>query len=267
MLLTRVLSALVFAPALFWVVYQGGVLMQGMCLGVGLLMLWEYQRMTASITDPWMRVVGYGLGAFLIASLFGYVPGALIKGGMPLGLMLLWLLALARPEPIADSVRRVGVLWVGVFYCCGLFPYLGMIRDGNNGLWLSLVALFSTWGGDTCAYFAGKAFGKHRLYPRISPKKTVEGAVGGLLGGVAVAFILSSLLPGSEVPVQHVGALGLLAAAFGMVGDLTASLLKRSTDTKDSSHLIPGHGGFLDRFDGVMFAAPAVFLYAEVFFR
>ena len=266
MLVTRVLSALVFAPALFWVVYLGGVPLQVTCAGVGMLMLWEYQRMTASLSEGLMRAAGYGLGALLMAALFGYVEGGVAKGLMPLGLMVLWFLALARPEPIENSVQKLGIVWVGVFYCCGLFPFLAVIRDGPNGLWLSLVALFATWGGDTCAYFTGRALGKRRLYPIISPKKTVEGAVGGLLGGVAVAFILQAVL-GTTVPPYHVGLLGFLAAAFGMVGDLSASLLKRSTGTKDSSHLIPGHGGFLDRFDGVMFACPVVFLYTELFFR
>ncbi len=267
MLATRIVSALVFAPALFWVVWKGGVYLEGACAVIALLMLWEYLRMTAPSTERWLRGLGYGLGLVLVAALYGWFPGAGSKALLPMGAMLLWIVALGRPVPIEDSVKRVALVGFGVVYCCSLLPFLGLLRSmGHHGLGLSVLALFATWGADTCAYFAGRALGKHPLYPIISPKKTIEGAVGGVAGAVAVAFLVSEIeVLGLSVPAHHLVGMGVCAALLGMVGDLAASMLKRSTGTKDSSALIPGHGGLLDRFDGVMFSAPALYTYATLF--
>jgi phosphatidate cytidylyltransferase len=105
--------------------------------------------------------------------------------------------------------------------------------------------------------------GKKKLAPVISPKKTIEGAVGGVVAAIAMAFILRHFFMPELAPI-HTLAVGSIAAVAGIVGDLCESLLKRSTGIKDSSNLIPGHGGVLDRFDGVMFAAPAIFLYVSL---
>ena len=156
-----------------------------------------------------------------------------------------------------------------VVYCCGLLPFLANLRMFPvHGLTLSLLALFCTWGGDTSAYFVGRMLGKHKLYPIISPKKTVEGAAGGILGGIAMAFLVQLILSyfvEVQLPYVHLAQMGAIAAIAGIHGDLSASMLNRSTDTKDSSALIPGHGGILDRFDGVMFAAPSIYHYAIFF--
>jgi phosphatidate cytidylyltransferase len=113
---------------------------------------------------------------------------------------------------------------------------------------------------DTLAFFAGRAFGRRRLAPALSPGKTVEGALGGLVGGVAGAFGIRALgLP--LLPPWHALGLGLLVAAFGIVGDLDESLLKRWAGVKDSGTLFPGHGGMLDRLDALLFGAPVLYYY------
>ena len=131
------------------------------------------------------------------------------------------------------------------------------------GLGLSLGAIFCTWAADTGAYFAGRAFGRHKLYPKISPGKTVEGAIGGLASAVGAAFLIRFLF---DVPMEaaYTAGMGAVAGVAGVIGDLSESLLKRSVGAKDSSRLIPGHGGVLDRFDGVMFAAPALYAYVVI---
>jgi phosphatidate cytidylyltransferase len=105
---------------------------------------------------------------------------------------------------------------------------------------------------------------KRKLYPKVSPGKTLEGGIGGLVSAVAMAFFIREVW---QVPIQwqHAATLGVLGGLFGTLGDLCESLLKRSVGAKDSSHIIPGHGGVLDRFDGVMFAVPAFYIYITLF--
>jgi len=192
----------------------------------------------------------------------GYLPW-LQNALLPLTVIALLLTVLGRPEPIEKTFTYAAFLALGIGYCAVLIVYLARLREAPDGKALALAALFCTWGADTGAYFAGRFFGRHKLAPRISPKKTIEGAIGGMASAVAVAFLVRWLF---SVPLaaQHVVAIGLLAGSFGMVGDLCASMLKRSVGAKDSSNLIPGHGGVLDRFDGVMFAAPVIFAYVDI---
>jgi phosphatidate cytidylyltransferase len=155
-------------------------------------------------------------------------------------------------------------MFLGVGYCCGLIPYLSLLRNLGGGLGLAFGSLFCTWASDTGAYFAGRAFGKHKLYPKISPSKTIEGLIGGLVAAVAVAIAVRHVFSVGISLVDAV-AIGSIAAIFGTAGDLCESMLKRSVGAKDSSTLIPGHGGVLDRFDAVMFVAPAIYLYVLLF--
>jgi phosphatidate cytidylyltransferase len=130
---------------------------------------------------------------------------------------------------------------------------------GRNWLFF---ALFTTFGSDSAAYFIGRALGRHRLAPRISPHKSWEGAAGGILGAMAVSllFTLSTPLHISLGIGQGI-VLALLVSVFGQIGDLAESLLKRNAGVKESSTVIPGHGGFLDRMDSVVFAGVVVYLY------
>ncbi|HET6345263.1 MAG TPA: phosphatidate cytidylyltransferase, partial [Myxococcota bacterium] len=185
----------------------------------------------------------------------------------PAGALLLLTAVLFQPEPMATSIQRAALVALGVVYCAALIPYLAVLRgrpDDSHGLGLCLMALFCTWASDTGAYFAGRTLGRRKLYPKISPSKTVEGGVGGLLTAVAMAFAIRGALHLDLSPL-HTGLLGAVSAAFGAVGDLCESMLKRSVGAKDSSKLIPGHGGVLDRFDGVMFAVPAFYIYIALF--
>jgi phosphatidate cytidylyltransferase len=132
-------------------------------------------------------------------------------------------------------------------------------RDFGPG-WLT-VTIAIAFLSDTCAYFAGRAFGKHPLYPEVSPKKTVEGAVGGLLGGVlaTLGFGCAWLVP--DLEIVHAVALGVIGSLFGQIGDLVESMLKRNYGVKDSGSVLPGHGGMLDRVDALIFVGPVVYFY------
>jgi len=153
----------------------------------------------------------------------------------------------------------------GVLYIGWLLSYLVSLRgleDGRNWIFL---ALFTTFASDTAAFFIGRALGRHPLAPNISPGKTWEGAVGGVLGAVLVSLFFVLPTPLSLNPYLNWGQailLGLLVSVFGQIGDLTESLLKRNVGVKDSGTLIPGHGGVLDRVDSIVFAGVVVYYFA-----
>ncbi len=129
--------------------------------------------------------------------------------------------------------------------------------------YLLLLAFFVIqWANDTGAYISGKAFGKHKLFERISPNKTWEGAIGGMVFAVIAGFIFAYT---TESNILHWVIISLLIVVFGTLGDLTESQIKRSVGVKDSGNILPGHGGILDRFDGVLFSAPFVLTYLHLF--
>ena len=144
-----------------------------------------------------------------------------------------------------------------------LFMQIPFMIDGTYKFSLPLGVLLFLWAGDTGAYFVGKSFGKTKLFERISPKKTWEGAFGGLLFVLAMAYGVSHLFNHLEI-IQWL-TIGVITFVFGAFGDLVESLFKRNIGIKDSGRLIPGHGGFLDRFDGLLLAAPMVYIYLKLF--
>ena len=147
------------------------------------------------------------------------------------------------------------LLFGGIFIMLPLF-YIYRLKELHNGL--PLIFLFARWASDTGAYFTGKAFGRTPLVPRISPKKTVEGLFGAVLGSMVIIFVSRRLI---GVTVQESLAIGCIIGLLGQLGDILESLGKRLSDTKDSSSLIPGHGGILDRIDSFIFTAPLLCYY------
>ncbi|MFC1965384.1 phosphatidate cytidylyltransferase [Chloroflexota bacterium] len=172
---------------------------------------------------------------------------------------LIWLLTRVQKEH-----TFTGWSWTmaGILYAGWLLSYLVALRGLDDGKNWVFFALFTTYASDTAAFFIGITLGRHRLAPRISPSKTWEGTVGGVFGAIAVSLLFTLptpfLLPFNW---QQAIILGLLVSIFGQLGDLVESLLKRSMGVKDSSKLIPGHGGFLDRMDSVVFAGVVVYYY------
>ena len=149
-----------------------------------------------------------------------------------------------------------------LIYLVGFVPLMCEIRLQENGLaWLFFMCLI-TWAGDTGAYFAGRSFGRRKLFERVSPNKTLEGAFGGALLSILVALTYAYYtLP--EIPLFHAGLLGLILNFLGVSGDLFESLLKREANVKDSGWILPGHGGVLDRMDSMLIIAPALWIYMQ----
>ncbi len=168
-----------------------------------------------------------------------------------------------------DTVRTEEVM--AGFVGGAILPYLLLslwrIFKMESGAFLVLLPLIAAWGSDTCALFAGMAFGKHKLAPVVSPKKTVEGAIGGVIGVtlimLGIAFLLNRY-PRMSISYTGAAIMGAVGAAIGQLGDLSFSVIKRQCKIKDYSHIFPGHGGVLDRFDSVIFVAPVIELVLSI---
>jgi phosphatidate cytidylyltransferase len=171
--------------------------------------------------------------------------------------------ALASPRSPYLAWADLGLTLAGAVYTGGLLgyaPLLAALPDGNGTSWL-LMVLLGTAACDTGAYFVGSMLGKHKLIPHISPAKTWEGLVGGTLGAIIAAIALSGLL---RLDLTQAIFLGLLVCAAAVAGDLCESLLKRAAGVKDSGHVIPGHGGLLDRLDSILFVVLAAYWFTQV---
>jgi phosphatidate cytidylyltransferase len=174
------------------------------------------------------------------------------------------LTSLIKVDPTSGASARAAWSVAGPAYMGGLFGTITLLfRQPHGGEWVLLAMLFAFWS-DTAGYFVGKAYGKHRLYYAVSPNKTIEGAIGGLLGALVGGLIAHFWF----LPQLSLGAVFILApvgAAAGQLGDLCESLIKRSTGVKDSGKLLPGHGGLLDRVDALLFSSAVVYLYTFFF--
>ena len=164
-------------------------------------------------------------------------------------------------KPLEDSLPSSAVAVLATTYVGMLGGSLIRLRnDFPDGWKLVFFLLLVVWLGDSGAYYVGKKFGKHKLSPRISPKKTVEGLAGGMAASLITAVVIHFTFF-RNFPLLHAVIAGVLLSFAGVVGDLAESMWKRSADVKDSGRLLPGHGGFLDRFDSILFTAPILYCY------
>lgn len=171
--------------------------------------------------------------------------------------LVAFLLKMFSENPNERVFESVSESVLSAMFVPFLFSFLFLVRD-IDPKWL-LFLFFIVWASDTFAYFSGMAFGKRKLIPKVSPGKTVEGLIGGVLGALIVAFIMNFFMFKISEILLFILAADIIAA--GIIGDLVESMLKRSAGVKDSGTLIPGHGGILDRFDSVLFAAPVLYFY------
>lgn len=180
--------------------------------------------------------------------------------------LLFALLFLFRISNIADAAREVSYAALGFIYIPFLLMHLVQLRQTPYGVQWLLVIMLIVMTNDSAAYYTGSAFGKTRLYPLVSPKKSVEGALGGLAGSIC-GTLLARFTFFPQLTLVDAFATALVIGALGQTGDLFESLLKRSFGVKDSGTIFPGHGGVLDRLDSILFAAPATYYYTIYFFK
>jgi phosphatidate cytidylyltransferase len=254
----RALSTVVLLPLFIWIVLEGAPLaFDLMIVAVGILASWEFSRMFQRAGVPVFRDAGVVLGALLTASFLAPERIALVATA---SVMAVLALSLARPEPGPARWQAVAVTLLGLAWINALLGHTILLRALPEGLHWVLLLVWVTWIGETAAYTVGSLVGRHKLAPGISPGKTVEGALAQLVGSPLAALAAQGwLFPG--LSTRDALLVGLLLGVVGQLGDLAESALKRSVGTKDAGQLIPGHGGMLDRVDGLLFNAPALFYY------
>jgi phosphatidate cytidylyltransferase len=259
----RVVTALVLLPLAIAVTWVGGVPFALLAAAAAAIMAGELIRMFGRYGLAG-GVGAVAAGAFPLLTLLAG-PGEVLPAWTWLALagatILLLVLFLFRPDPPQEAMRGVAVVVLSWLYCGLLLAPAVSLRLEHGFGWVVLTFLV-TWGNDTFAYFAGHLFGRHKLFARVSPKKTWEGFLGGILGSLVGGAVTWALLLRGDATLRLVLLVGAGAAVLGPLGDLAESLVKRGAGVKDSSQIIPGHGGLLDRVDALLFVAPWVYLCA-----
>ncbi len=274
-LIVRIAVAAVAIPAILWICYQGGDWLFGMVMLFAALAITEFLAAEGHSFSSFYYWLGLAAVVLLVLSRFEGVSTwfwlqYLFSGTN--GILLFFLVsamifAVGKRAPSELFQTHGRLLW-GVLYVGILYPYvflLGspMMTSGSlaipGGDWL--LFLFGVlWVGDTAAMGFGKWLGRHKLAPTVSPNKTVEGFIGGIVGALAVG-VLMLFWKFQQMEWYHVFGLAVGCSIFGQLGDLVESMWKRSVGIKDSSSIIPGHGGVLDRFDSLLFAVPFMYFY------
>lgn len=251
----RVLTASILIPSVLYVIFLGPAWLFTLvvCL-MAFACFEEFVGVTAAQGVRFSKYAGHAMGLAFILT-----PGA---DWRMLVVFAMFALALAmREDDLKDSLPHSSALILGVLYIYGAWRCAPLLRDANP--WWLFFAVGLNWVGDTAAFVCGRSFGKHKLAPVVSPKKTWEGA----LGSLVLCMIFGALLLARSPMQVALGPALLLSAATciaGQIGDLAESALKRGAGVKDSGHSLPGHGGWLDRLDSTLFTLPTVALLLSV---
>lgn len=270
MLLPRIITAVIGVPLILAAIHFGGLVYMAFVAGVILLCLYEYGLVLRAGKKP-VHILSLMLFGLLMAAVAilgrAQIPSLELPDNLyplSISIVLFGVLFIEVLTP-RRSWDRVSNTFLGVFLIPWSLAHLINIRDiPQYGEYLTLFMIVTVWICDTGAYFTGRFVGRHKLNKEVSPKKTWEGAVGGTLLAVGGALLMQHLFLPTLLTIKQTIWLGLLVAVIGQVSDLAESVIKRSTGVKDSSNLLPGHGGFLDRFDSYLLLAP-VFYYVVLY--
>lgn len=289
----RIIVAAIGIPIAIGLIYAGGYVFLLAIILFSNLVLWElYQLPTTKNIRPNTYLGLIFNSAFLAlvflfsTSSYNYIqtlkPLILIIFIFPMLVFLIQIFSKSSNTTANASVTIAGVFWVSFSFASLIairfLPNLSLSLNlvdisesttysflSEDGIaWFFVAILVSVWICDSFAYFVGKAIGRHRLAPAISPKKTIEGAVAGVVGAF-VGFYFSDIVFPLRLPIIYMIVLAAIVGIVGQIGDLAESKIKRDYDVKDSSNVLPGHGGFLDRFDSIMFVFPAILIFLLIF--
>lgn len=262
---TRLLSGIVLVILALIVIISGGYTTLFSLLAISLVGMYELYRVFH------LEQTTLAMAAYLTATVFycnlkwQWITDPLMFV-MALLIILMFVYVFSYPKYEAKDVMAV---FFGMFYVAVMLSYVYQIRMLTNGVFLAFLIFICSWGCDTCAYCVGVLIGKHKMAPVLSPKKSIEGAVGGVLGTailtVLYTYIFRAQMGLDTRSILVLSVISMVAAMISMVGDLTASAIKRNYEIKDYGTLIPGHGGIMDRFDSMMITAPIIY-YLAVYF-
>lgn len=257
---TRLISSIFLVLIALVTIIPGGWILYGMTLVISLIGVFELYRATGvrekdKGPGP-LEIAGYiGVCLYYISIAAGGVVTALEALLIAL-IVILYVYVFTYPR---YQYQQVMTAFFGIIYVAVMLSFIYLTRmlpGGKLHVWLIFLC---SWGCDTCAYCVGRLWGKHKMAPVLSPKKSIEGGVGGIAGAIILGVLYALLTDG---PVGEYAVICGVGAMISMVGDLAASAIKRNTGIKDYGTLIPGHGGILDRFDSVIFTAPVIYYLA-----
>lgn len=261
----RVYTVLLVAPLLYAAIrYLPPLAFTCLVAVAGCLSLFELYRLCFQ-PGPQPLAMGIGLVGCVVLIAGPHYPN-LAQPSLLVALIAILSIPLLVKMPLHESLKEGAIILTGLLYIGLTLSYLVMIRLLPQGEWLLFFLLLVTWAGDTGAYYVGTLCGQHALAPRISPKKTIEGLVGGLFGAMIIAYVARWWFL-SDFSGMDCIVLAVLLTLAGLWGDLAESAVKRSVGIKDSGGLLPGHGGMLDRLDSLLFTAPAFYYYVTLIGR
>lgn len=270
---TRILSAAIGLVLLLAVVFLGREVFGAAIFVLSLFSIHEFFNAISNRGFRPVRFIGYFACLPLLALAF---YGSFTAAGGPfdvqsaikglfllifITLVLLFILIVFMHSKY--NISDISLTFFAIFYIVFLFSFVTLTRRLDNGNYYIWLIFIGAWATDTCAYFSGVFLGKTKLLPAISPKKTLEGSIGGSIGCVLI-MVLFGILFNQEMgnlSIYHFAVMGLLCGIISQVGDWAASAIKRFVDVKDYGNIMPGHGGVLDRFDSILFIAPVIYFY------
>lgn len=263
--LERAISGIVLVIIVLAAALMGGAVMFGLTLILSLIGIYEIYK-TVGVEKKLMGIIGY------IACVCYYVA-VYMYGDKYLGLFIIAYLLILMTVYVFTfpkyNTESALMSFFGVIYVAILMSFMYQLRESDGGKFTFWLIFIASWGCDTCAYLAGVMFGKHKMAPVLSPKKTIEGAVGGVLGAAGIGALYGYFVGDYVNMGNAVVAFAIICGITGlvsMIGDLTASAIKRNYEIKDYGKLIPGHGGVLDRFDSIIFTSPIIFYLITLVF-
>ena len=253
---TRLISGIVLvALALLLIITGGNVLLGALCV-ISLIGMFELYRIFKIEKEP-AGVAGYIAAiVYYLNLLFGFIPDMMM---FVLGVLVVLMFIYVFSYPKYKTEQMLAAFFA-VFYVAVMLSFVYRTRMLPMGTYTVWLIFLCSWGCDTCAYCVGMLIGKHKMAPVLSPKKSIEGAVGGVVGAALLGVIYAAATQGKMAEYALICAVGAL---ISMVGDLAASAIKRNQNIKDYGKLIPGHGGILDRFDSVIITAPVIYYLAK----
>ena len=252
----RYLGAVMIAPFIIFV-FLGGIYLKGFVFALSLMALWEFFNALKKNKFKPIDIAAY------VLLLLYYLNNNKFETMMYILVIATFLLLIVPVIDLEYTFVDVALTLLGFIYAGILFSTVYLVNAKANGEYLVWLIFISSWLSDTAAYYSGRFFGKHKLCPKVSPKKTVEGSIGGLMGATVFCGIFGTIVNKYTyiMPLYHYLIIGALCGIFGQFGDLVASSVKRYVGIKDYSNLIPGHGGILDRFDSIIFSSTVIFYY------
>lgn len=281
----RIISAVIAVIALIFIMMQPPFVMGIAVFAVSIIALYEFYQSVRKVNFNPVRVVGflscilfllyiisYSFAPELFETPLGTLSRTLFQRNIVF--LIIYVVVFYLMMQLIFNKERftlddIAVTLLGIVYVPFLLSFIFLVRCMDNGFEMVWIIFAGTFSTDTFAYFTGKLFGRKKLLPKISPNKTVAGAIGGIIGSVVCTFAFGyfyiNLYAGINLPNYHYIFIGILCGVIAQLGDWAASAIKRSVGIKDFGHIMPGHGGLLDRIDSLLFVAPAIYFYLQFF--